>query len=587
MLQSADTREATAAAALGPVSVRRGTVADVLIDLPSRQIAIPMTSEPLDLPEHRKARGAFFTPAAVAEYAVTWAVRSATDRVLEPSCGEAAFLLPAAHRLRDLGAATPQLHGFELHAPSAERARGLLAAEDAQGAHIGVGDFLLVEPRSDYSAVVGNPPYVRYQGFTGSSREAGRLAALAQGVRLTNLASSWAPFVVHSAAFLNPAGRLALVLPAELLTSNYAADVRAFLLNRFAMVRVVMFDSLVFPGVQTEAVLLLAEGSGGTSQVQFAHVRNAYGLVDVAFDSALEVSDVRGRWSTALAGVEAPATLRVLADDGVTSPLEAWGRLSLGAVTGANSYFTLSLQQVRELGLAPSDLLRISPPGSTHLRSLSLTRSAMVALDAAGARTLLFRPETPSDGALRYIVEGERLGIHERYKCRVRAPWWRVPLTTRADLFVTYMNGDTVQLCHNPMGVRHLNSVHGLTVDADLKPLARLLAVASLNSATMLSAELEGRAYGGGILKVEPREAARLAVPAPSVVQAAAPELQAALPEMRKVLKRSDLAQAVSIVDSIVLRDVVGLSGQDVAELRRTREAIAYRRANRSRTAGK
>ena len=61
-----------------------------------------------------------------------WAVRAATDTVLEPSCGEAAFLLAVGERLRKLGAPgilADQLHGVELHEPSAQHALALLGQE--------------------------------------------------------------------------------------------------------------------------------------------------------------------------------------------------------------------------------------------------------------------------------------------------------------------------------------------------------------------------------------------------------------------------------------------------------------------------
>ena len=51
----------------------------------------------------RKARGAFFTPVELCECVVEWAIRSPEDVVLEPSCGEVAFLLSAGTRLRALG----------------------------------------------------------------------------------------------------------------------------------------------------------------------------------------------------------------------------------------------------------------------------------------------------------------------------------------------------------------------------------------------------------------------------------------------------------------------------------------------------
>ncbi len=89
---------------------------------------------------------------------------------------------------------------------------------------------------------------MRYEDFSGKARSRSRSAALRAGVILTGLASSWAAFTVHSALFLKPGGRLGLVLPAELLSVNYAAEVRRFLLERFAAVDLVMFTERIFPG---------------------------------------------------------------------------------------------------------------------------------------------------------------------------------------------------------------------------------------------------------------------------------------------------------------------------------------------------
>jgi type I restriction-modification system DNA methylase subunit len=179
----------------------------------------------IDTPEVRKARGAFFTPPEVADYICEWAIRSPADRVYEPSCGEADFLLAAGRRLRDLGAASVDgklLQGAELHGESAHEALAELAAV-GMTADITVADFFEVKlANGTYDAIIGNPPYVRYQAFQGAARAKAQQAALSAGVRLSGLASSWAAFVVRSAQLVKPNGRLGLVLPAELLSTNYA-----------------------------------------------------------------------------------------------------------------------------------------------------------------------------------------------------------------------------------------------------------------------------------------------------------------------------------------------------------------------------
>ncbi len=55
-----------------------------------------------DTAEVRKARGAFFTPDAITRYITDWAIRTSRDTVLEPSAGDAAFLVQAVRRLRAL-----------------------------------------------------------------------------------------------------------------------------------------------------------------------------------------------------------------------------------------------------------------------------------------------------------------------------------------------------------------------------------------------------------------------------------------------------------------------------------------------------
>ena len=143
--------------------------------------------------------------------------------------------------------------------------------------------------------------------------------------------------------------------------------------------------------------------------------------------------------------------------------LEDWGDTTLGMVTGNNKFFALSPAKVAELGLAPSDVIKLSPPGSRHLRGLSLSADAHKALGNAGQATHLFRPAgNPSAAALRYIASGEALDVHEAYKCKVRTPWWRVPYLRPADLFLTYMNADTPRLSTNRVRAHHLNSVHGV-----------------------------------------------------------------------------------------------------------------------------
>ena len=535
----------------------------------------------------RKARGAFFTPDKIARFITDWAIRSPDDVVIEPSCGEAVFL----HQI-DRGH-TGRIVGVEIHAASAREAETTLNREGIS-ALIHRGDFFGHTEFGQYDVAIGNPPFVRYQGWSGEARTSSLAMALTAGVNLTNLASSWAAFTVHSALHLRRGGRLGLVLPAELLTVNYAAPVRQFLMDHFADVTLVLFEERVFPGVEVEAVLLLADGYDpngrfGTDHMSLTEVRDAADLTDLA-EARRWTPPTRGaRWSAGLMssqGRDAYSSATAHESFGV---LEGWGDTTLGMVTGNNKFFALSPARFHGLGLADSDVLRLSPPGSRHLRALTLTKTDLHRLGDAGGATYLFRPSgDPSSAAWNYIKSGEDLAVHTAYKCRVRKPWWRTPYLRPADLFVTYMNADTPRLAANQANAHHLNSVHGLYLNQEVQDLGlSLLPLASLNSITLLGAEVVGRAYGGGMLKIEPREADHLPVPSPALVQTHRQALTALRPRIVAALLAGRLLDAVLLVDHVLLQKGIGLSPDAQDAIRSDRASLAARRAARGKDGGR
>lgn len=545
-------------------------------------------SEALDPSPQRKSRGAFFTPPELADFIAGYAIVDCDDRVLEPACGEAEFMRAATDRLMRLGATSQQVEhglvGCEIHEESAVAARCRLGALGISP-HIEVVDFFDKEPFPDqaYEAVIGNPPYIRYQEFTGEQRRKARESAFSMGVRLDALASSWAPFVVHSARFLAEGGRLGFVLPAELLTTNYAAPVRRFLIESFSEVKVVLFERPVFPEVQEEVVLLCAGGfrQGSSRCIALYQVDSVAELERAGFLS-VEVSG-DGRWPVGRAAYDAQTLLSSLGDVSIVA-LSTYGDIRLGAVSGANDFFALTESRVRELELAEDDVIPLCPPGSKSLRTLTFGTEDLRCLRDAGKQTFLFSPpDQPSEAAQRYIRQGEIEGIAQRYKCRSRSPWWRVPGLRVCDLFLTYMNGAGPNLCENEAGVVFLNSVHGLTLrdGLDVK-FRKLLPMASLSSVTLLSAELVGRSYGGGVLKIEPREAARLLVLSPSKLLECSDALMRVRPEVERLLAAGKRDAATLKIDDTVF-PLLGIGERDARSLHGLLLELRSRRERRGK----
>ncbi|ULB12804.1 N-6 DNA methylase (plasmid) [Cereibacter azotoformans] len=458
----------------------------------------------------QKHSGAYFTPDPVVSTLVRWAIHSPSDRMLDPSCGDGRFI--AAHR---------NSVGIEQDAISAATAMAR-----APWALVHEGDFFTwaTETSERFDCAAGNPPFIRYQTFKGAVRERALSLCRSLGVEFSGLASSWAPFLVATANLIQPGGRMAFVVPAEIGHAPYAAPLIEYLVAHFSRVHIVAVRAKLFPGLSEDCWLLYTEGRGGrTDTIRFTALETfapGNATCPPKQGEEVSVSEWRSVWNRRLRpfvmAPDARSLYRAAAEHAGSLRFGDAASIGIGYVSGANDFFHLRPSLAEKLGI-PSALLHPAVRNGRALPAHQLTKSTVQKWQADDDPVLLLcLPRTimaklPT-AVRRYLDSDAGKEARKAYKCRVREPWFSVPDVQTPDYFLSYMSGISANLVRNAAGATCTNSVHGVRV-RDGAAMKRV--VESWTTAfAALSREIEGHPLGGGMLKLEPREATRILIPA-------------------------------------------------------------------------
>jgi len=519
---------------------------------------------------------------------------------MDPSFGGGVFLRSACHRLARLGGEpAAQIFGVEIDPQAHAKVAEEIPLEcGVNQRNLWLTNFFELDQHTGplVDVVVGNPPFIRYQRFSGEVRRLALRRVAEEGVRLTELTSSWAPFVVHSVAMLRQGGRLALVVPMEIGHAAYARPVLDYLSRSFERVTFLTFRRKLFPALNEDTLLLLAENKGlRCAEFLWRDLSNADLLSEIQRQGCRILSGTQCMNTQALSqGQErlieyflpkpARDLYRQLRELPLTQRLGVLADVGIGYVTGANDYFHLGRSEIRQWDIPP-EFLRPAVCRSRALSGLRFTREDLDhALKVGEAGFLLavgVNAEIP-EGVRRYLDYGEKLGVPQAYKCRTRSPWFRVPHVYLPDAFLSYMSGTMPRLVANDAGVVAPNTLHILR----LHPLMALpgMAIAALwqTSLARLSVEIEGHALGGGMLKLEPTEAENVVLPTSQIN----PQTLVCLgEELDGLVRMGDLASAQALADSTILKDGLGLGEQDCRLLRIAADILRYRRSTRSAAA--
>lgn len=458
----------------------------------------------------RKEAGSYYTPNPVVGALVKWAVHSEADRMLDPSCGDGRFI--RSHR---------NSVGIEQDPMAAADAKSV-----APWALVHEGDFFSwasnTEERFDCAA--GNPPFIRYQTFKGDVRARALNLCAKFGARFSGLASSWAPFLVATASLLRPGGRMAFVVPAEIGHAPYASPLLEYLVANFSVVHIVAVRAKLFPDLSEDCWLLYAEGfSGSTAELRFT-------VCDTFRPTAkpprqferVSVREWRSSWNRRLRPYLMPASARdlylLVANDPGSRRLGDLATIGIGYVSGANEFFHLRPSAAEHFAI-PEELLYPTVRNGRALPQKSLTTAVVRQWVKDDEPIYLLRLSKTTDipqSVKRYLDSDEGYAARQAYKCRVRTPWYSVPDVQVPDFFLTYMSGRTASLVRNQARCTCTNSVHSVRLRD--KGIRNQLTNLWDTPFVQLSCELEGHPLGGGMLKLEPREASQIILPSPALL---------------------------------------------------------------------
>jgi len=540
----------------------------------------------------QKELGAYYTNSISARFLTRWAVQSGEEIVLDPSSGDGVFLAAAAERISYLGGnPRRQVYGVEIDTITCQKVATSSLWESIS--HLHHGDFFKVKvgelPYAD--AVVGNPPFIRYQRFNGDARREALQRAHEAGVELSQLTSSWAPFLVHAISFVRPGGRLAMVVPAELTYATYARPVLDHLYRSFGDIRLLCFSRRLFSTLSEDTALLLAADrtkpfkSFTIVDLDGVSSLNEYNDPESDLPVGVEVNaSSLGRGKDRLVSYLLPSRIRDLYREirnlVQVATLGDLANVGIGYVTGDNKFFHLDKQTIDAFNIAPNFLLP-AVCSSNELDGLRFTNEDWLRLQQAGnSNSLLYiSDDQPLSLSLQaYLLQGMRKGVPNRYKCRVRKPWYRVPHVYDADGFLTYMSGSEPKLVANDAGAVAPNTLHVVRLLPGSNYSVSALAAAWQTSFTALSCELEGHSLGGGMLKLEPREARHVAI---ALAGLSSKTLEELCFELDELVRADKVDEAHDRADTIILRKGLGLSNKDIQQLREGWIMMRARRLNR------
>ncbi|MBZ4498450.1 class I SAM-dependent DNA methyltransferase [Dermacoccus sp. Tok2021] len=254
--------------------------------------------------------GQFRTPRHIIELMVDMTAPKPTDRICDPACGTAGFLMVASEYLREHHSElftdavlrkafhSTTFNGFDFDNQMLRIGSMNMLLHGVENPEISYRDSLSEGAAGDagqYSLILANPPFAGSLDYDSTSAELQRVAK----TKKTELL-----FLALFLRLLEPGGRAAVIVPDGVLFGSSKAhkELRRIFVEDQKLDAVVKLPSGVFrpyAGVSTAILFFTKTDSGGTDDVWFYEVRaDGLSLDDKRNPvEANDLPDVRARWA--------------------------------------------------------------------------------------------------------------------------------------------------------------------------------------------------------------------------------------------------------------------------------------------------
>ena len=528
-----------------------------------------------------KLRGGYYTPKTIAKYIADWAVRSSTDTVLEPSCGDGCFLDVACVRLSELGcpdeSLPSQILGIELDSSEARKAARYQATVINK-------DYFTYYREHDacYDVIVGNPPFIRSQNFNEEFRQIAFELMQKNGFHPNRLTNIWLPFLLLSCKKLTENGRIGMVIPAELFQVDYAAEARSFLSEHFDSLVLITFKQLVFDDIQQEVILLLGEKTSKQKGIRVIELDSiddlAQGMTGLEHAELKTLDHNSEKWVKYYLSNAELHLLKKLANDQRLTSTTTLFDVNVGLVSGENDFFVINRDTVDRYSLHNHVIPIVSK--AEQVKGLTFTETNFDEVVKNNRRAFLFAPEDKPYNELsqeeqEYIEFGEKEGFHNNYKCRIRKRWYIVPRTWQPKALLIRQANLFPKIVLNKTNAIVTDTLHKVRFHEGVDEEA--VVAAFINTYTLALSETIGRSYGGGVLTFEPGEIRKLRIP-----MIGAEKLD--LAQMDAWQRKGAIEQMLAYTDRILLSEGLHLTPEEIEKLHSIWRKLRDRRINRKQS---